>query len=193
MGMQRMMMMPPNGLPAIPGVPAPNMGNMGNMVNSTYGHARMGGLPPNGYGLAPPPSMLMQNGCNNTNGTLTAPQSIPPQPHQHQGVTTLPEIGKLECLVSDRDSLDKKNTVNFDGMTMDKRASFQSDEYERKSLETDDETPPEVYLPDNDFGDLSLLEHNEDNISVIEGTVDEYGSVLDFSTSSVIKSDRVYL
>jgi len=127
----------------------------------------------NGYPMAPPPpSMMIQNGM--------LPNSAAPRVTQqtHEGVSTLPEIGKLEGIISDR--VQKSSYI-------DRRDSV--DEYERKSLETDDDAPPDVQVTHNDFCDLSLLGDNEDE--VISGTVDECGSVLDFA--SHIKSNRVYL
>jgi len=158
--MQRMMpMIPPHGIP--PNLP-PNM-------MAAY-QSRM-----NGYPIPPPPPMMMQNGMLPS----SAPSSILHQTAHRGGVTTLPEIGKLDGIILDRV----------------KKPSFKKDvmeQFECKSLETDDDAPPEVHVPDNDFCDLSLLGDNEDTIlSVIEGTVDEYGSVLDFPAE--IKSDRVYL
>jgi len=150
--MQRMLpMMPPHGIP-------PNM--------AAY-QSRM-----TGYPMPPPPPplpMTIQNGMLPNN----APPSTP-QTRTLKGVTTLPAIGKLDGIISDR-----VNKINY------KKDPLH--EYESKSVETDDDKSPDVH-----FCDLSLLGDNEDTIiSVIEGTVDEYGSVLDFS--SEIKSDRVYL
>jgi len=166
-------------LPLNPGNAPPSTPVMQRMLPMMPPH----GIPSNmaayqsrmtGYLMPPPPPpplpMTIQNGMLPNNA---------PQTRTLKGVTTLPAIGKLDGSISDR-----VNKINYKKDPLD--------EYESKSVETDDDKSPEVHVPDNDFCDLSLLGDNEDTIvSVIEGTVDEYGSVLDFS--SEIKSDRVYL
>jgi len=101
----------------------------------------------------------------------SAPTNVPSQ-------ALLPEIGKLEGIVADKDSeiSDSNKDVKY------RRDS--AEECERKSVELDDDfsgylddMAPDILVSDNELCDLSILVDPQD-ITVIAETVDECGSVI---------------
>jgi len=98
--------------------------------------------------------------------SASAPAAVPSQ-------ALLPEIGKLEGIVTDKD-----NEIS----DSNKHSNHSMEEYERKSVEMDehysgylDDMP---LVPDTDLCHLSILDDPQ-HIAVIHETVDEEGSVIE--------------
>jgi len=130
----------------------------------------------------PMASMLLhQNGMAPPSTPTTAPPRV-----------FAPEIGKLEATVTD---------MNADRNDKENMAPHAHDESERKSVETDDgygryldNLPPNDgpgVVPDSDFCHLSILDDNDD-IAIIDETVDECGSIVGFQADSK-NAQMVYL
>merc|ERR1719295_560419 len=154
-------------------------------------HSRMMGSPPQ-YPMVPQMPPMMAPRAHKLEQTQTT----------HPSSMLSPEIGKLDEIMAE--SL-KQQPVDENRMSLATVGSItttncnvSADESERKSMEVEehcneylDDMPPEITGPEGDLYPLSLLGDNED-MQVIEGTVDECGSVMEFP-SDAKDGSRLYL